>query len=236
MKKIFLTALTAMALCSYSYAQDDEDEYEEDEAPAASQSSSNSESSAPATQAAPAQAGAGTFALGLDLIDALDNEHVQKFYVTYRLAPNMEISGILGLYHHGETTQDVKAEENRPAREIDTGDDYTQIQIGVGFDYYLLQIVLPVSVGGELLFSHWGEDDNQITLNGLAGIHANLVGGLYLTGKVGLGIDYITRDSRRGNVTYMNDAGISITEVRTYDESRLDIGFKTSVVLSWFFM
>ena len=35
MKKIFLAALTAMALCSYSYAQDDEDEYEEDEAPAA---------------------------------------------------------------------------------------------------------------------------------------------------------------------------------------------------------
>ena len=31
MKKIFLAALTAMALCSYSYAQDDDDdEYEDD--------------------------------------------------------------------------------------------------------------------------------------------------------------------------------------------------------------
>lgn len=31
MKKMFLAAITALALCSYSYAQDDyEDEYEED--------------------------------------------------------------------------------------------------------------------------------------------------------------------------------------------------------------
>ena len=42
MKKMFLAAVTALALCSYSYAQDDEyeDEYEDDaparvEAPAA---------------------------------------------------------------------------------------------------------------------------------------------------------------------------------------------------------
>ena len=31
MKKIFLAAVTALALCSYGYAQDDEDEYEEEE-------------------------------------------------------------------------------------------------------------------------------------------------------------------------------------------------------------
>ena len=230
MKKIFLTALTAMALCSYSYAQDDEDEYEEDEAPAASQSSSNSESSAPATQAAPAQAGAGTFALGLDLIDALDHEGVQKFYVTYRLAPNMEISGILGLYHHGETSRDYE----NPKAEEDRGDDYTQIQIGVGFDYYILQVVLPVSVGGEFLFSHWGENNNQVTLNGFASIHANLIGGLYLTGKVGLGFDYFPTE---GYENELWPAGAYMAQPKgNYDASRLDIGFKTALVLSWFFM
>ena len=31
MKKIFLAALTSLALCGYSYAQDDDDEYEEEE-------------------------------------------------------------------------------------------------------------------------------------------------------------------------------------------------------------
>ena len=31
MKKIFLAAITSLALCSYSYAQDDEDEYEEED-------------------------------------------------------------------------------------------------------------------------------------------------------------------------------------------------------------
>ena len=232
MKKIFLTALTAMALCSYSYAQDDdEDEYEDDTPAASSQSSSNSESSAPASQAAPAQAGTGTFALGLDLIDALDHEGAQKFYATYRFAPDMEISAILALYHHGETSRDYE----NPKAEEDRGDDYTQIQIGVGFDYYIMQVVLPVSVGGEFLFSHWGENNNQITLNGFASIHANLIGGLYLTGKVGLGFDYFPTEGNEGNERWV--AGELMGQAKgEYEASRLDIGFKTGVVLSWFFM
>ena len=217
MKKIFLAALTAMALCSYSYAQDDDDEYEDDDTPAAS-----SESSAPAAApapaaAAPASSGGEMLGFGLSLTDALDNNGVQKFYVTYKFG-NMDISGILGLYHHGETTRETK----NPAGEVDLGDDYTQIQIGVGFDMAIAQILLPITVGGEFLFSHWGEDNNQITLNALVGFNANLVSHLYLNGKVGLGFDYY-------------DEAVAGSNGNQYD-SRLDIGLKTNVVLAWFFM
>lgn len=225
MKKIFLAALTAMALCSYSYAQDDEDEYEEEDTPAASSAPANS--SAPAASessaaAAPVQSGAGTLALGLDLVDALDHEGIQKFYVSFKFAPNMELSAILGLYHHGETTRETEATQFTPATEVDRADDYTQIQIGVGFDYYFMQVVLPLSIGGEFLISHWGEDNNQFTLNAMAGVHANVVGGLYLTGKVGLGFDYIDREGVEG--------------AANYEDTRLDVGFKASAILSWYFM
>lgn len=228
MKKIFLAALTAMALCSYSYAQDDdEDEYEEDAPAATSQSTSDGGSSAPAkqeqsTSSAPASSGGEFIALGLNLVDAIDNEGIQKFYVSFKFAPNMELSAILGLYHHGETTRETEATQFGPGTSIDRADDYTQIQIGVGFDYYFMQVVLPLSIGGEFLISHWGEDNNQFTLNALAGVHANLVGGLYLTGKVGLGFDYFDREGV--------EAGVN------YEDTRLDVGFKASAILSWYFM
>lgn len=217
MKKIFLAALTAMALCSYSYAQDDDDDdYEDDDAPAASQSSAPAASSQSSSTAAPASAGGEMLGFGLSLTDALDNNGVQKFYITYRLG-TMDISGILGLYHHGETTHERK----NPAGEADGNDDYTQIQIGVGFDMVIAQLLLPITAGGEFLFSHWGEDNNQVTLNALVGFNANLVSHLYLNGKVGLGFDYIDEPSA----------------VAGYDEaSRIDIGLKTNVMLSWFFM
>ena len=44
MKKIFLTVLASLALCSYSYAQDDDDEYEDDDTPAYSGSHQRSRS------------------------------------------------------------------------------------------------------------------------------------------------------------------------------------------------
>lgn len=218
MKKIFLAALTAMALCSYSYAQDDDDDdYEDDDAPAASQSSAPAASSQSSSTAAPASAGGEMLGFGLSLTDALDNNGVQKFYITYRLGA-MDISGILGLYHHGETTRETK----NPSGEVDRNDDYTQIQIGVGFDMIIAQLLLPITAGGEFIFSHWGEDNNQVTLNALVGFNANLVSHLYLNGKVGLGFDYIDEpvDGSNGN----------------QDDSRLDIGLKTNVMLSWFFM
>ena len=216
MKKIFLAALTAMALCSYSYAQDDDDYEDEDEAPAASQSSAPAASQSSST-AAPASAGGEMLGFGLSLTDALDNNGVQKFYLTYRLG-TMDISAIFGLYHHGETTRETK----NPSGEVDRNDDYTQIQIGVGFDMIIAQLLLPITAGGEFIFSHWGEDNNQVTINVLAGFNANLVSHLYLNGKVGLGFDYIDEPVEGSN--------------GNQDDSRLDIGLKTNVMLSWFFM
>ncbi len=215
MKKIFLAALTAMALCSYSYAQDDDDYEEEDEAPAASQSSAPAASQP--SSAAPASAGGEMLGFGLSLTDALDNNGVQKFYLTYRLG-TMDISAIFGLYHHGETTRETK----NPSGEVDRNDDYTQIQIGVGFDMIIAQLLLPITAGGEFIFSHWGEDNNQVTLNALVGFNANLVSHLYLNGKVGLGFDYIDEPVEGSN--------------GNQDDSRLDIGLKTNVMLSWFFI
>lgn len=215
MKKIFLAALTAMALCSYSYAQDDDDYEDEDEAPAASQSSAPAASQP--SSAAPASAGGEMLGFGLSLTDALDNGGVQKFYLTYRLG-TMDISAIFGLYHHGETTRETK----NPSGEVDRNDDYTQIQIGVGFDMIIAQLLLPITAGGEFIFSHWGEDNNQVTINVLAGFNANLVSHLYLNGKVGLGFDYIDEPVEGSN--------------GNQDDSRLDIGLKTNVMLSWFFM
>ena len=130
----------------------------------------------------------------------------------------MDISAIFGLYHHGETTRETK----NPSGEVDRNDDYTQIQIGVGFDMIIAQLLLPITAGGEFIFSHWGEDNNQVTINVLAGFNANLVSHLYLNGKVGLGFDYIDEPVEGSN--------------GNQDDSRLDIGLKTNVMLSWFFM
>ena len=214
MKKIFLAALTAMALCSYSYAQDDDDDEYEDEAPAASSAPAQSSSPAAQPAAAPAQSGAGFLGLGVDLANAITNGGFERFYVTIRFAPNMELSVILGLYHHGETTREQKA----TGGEADQGDDYTQLSLGVGFDMVVAQMLLPVTAGGELIYTHWGEDNMQFTLNALVGFRANLVANFYLTGKVGLGFDYY--DHEHDGV----------------DDSRLDVGFKTEVLLHWFFM
>ena len=76
---------------------------------------------------------------------------------------------------------------------------------------------------------------NQITLNGFASIHANLIGGLYLTGKVGLGLDYISTEGNEAAERW--EAGALVGQSKgEYEASRVDIGFKTAVQLHWFFM
>ncbi|MBR4784209.1 MAG: hypothetical protein IK012_03020 [Fibrobacter sp.] len=218
MKKFFLTLLASLALCSYSYAQDDDDEYEDDDTPAAS-SAPSSQVVAPSasTSTSAVKDGGEMLGFGVSLLDAIDDNGVQKFFVTFKLFPDMELSAIFGLYHHGETTRETK----NPAGEVDRNDDYTQIQIGVGFDYFIAQILLPISVGGEFLFSHWGEDSNQVTLNAFAGIRANLVSHFYLTGRLGLGFDYISEP---------------VNGDHNLIDSRIDVGLKTQVQLHWFFL
>ena len=214
MKKIFLAALTAMALCSYSYAQDDDDDEYEDDAPAAS-SAPATQSSAPAAQpaAAPAASGAGFLALGVDLQQVF-NAGIPTFYLTFRLAPNMELSAILGLTHHGETSVENKA----TGGEGDGNDDATALTLGVGFDLVAAQMLLPILVGGEFVINHVAEDNNRFDLNFLAGFRANPVANFYITGKAGLAFMYLSWEDANN------------------DYSRLDFGFKTQIQLHWFFM
>ena len=80
------------------------------------------------------------------------------------------------------------------------------------------QMLLPVTAGGELIYTHWGEDDMQLSINLLLGFRTNLVANLYLTGKVGLGFDYLDE------------------ETAANEDSRIDVGFKTAVLLHGFFM
>ena len=211
MKKIFLAALTAMALCSYSYAQDDDDEYE-DEAPAASSAPAQSSSPAAQPAAAPAQSGAGFMGLGLDLQQTF-GAGIPTFYLTFRLAPNMELSAILGLVHQGESSTEFKAGGER-----DGDDDATALTLGVGFDFVAAQMLLPNLVGGEIVINHLGEDNNRFDLNLLAGFRANPVANFYSTGKAGLAFMY--NSSEDENAEY----------------SRLNFGFKTQIQLHWFFM
>ncbi|MCQ2106312.1 MAG: hypothetical protein MJZ26_11030 [Fibrobacter sp.] len=228
MKKMFLALMTSLALASYGYAQDDEEEYEEDDAPAKveKKAADEEEEEEEEEDEAPAKpekkkeskprvatnAGDGKFGFQLDLIDALDNNASQKFYITYKLAPDMELSLILGLFLGGETSAEANGVE------VKAGDDYTQLQIGVGFDYFVTEKLLPISVGGEFLYSSWGEDNSQIDFNILGGFRANLAKNLYLNGKVGLAFNYKS----------WSESDI--------DFSRLDIGLKTGIMVGWFFM
>ncbi len=208
MKKMLLAVLTAFAMCSYSYAQDD-DEYEEDEAPAKVEKKKKKKSSFENEEVESAE---GNLALGLDLLDAMDNTAGQKFYITFAMLPDLELSGIFAFYHHGETTGDNNDEHN---------DNYTQLQLGVGADYFITKLALPISVGGEFLFSHWGDDNNQIDFNALAGTRVKLVGGFYASAKLGLSINVIM-DEHQGGVHS--------------DDLRVDFGLATRVQLHWFFM
>ena len=110
MKKIFLAAVTALALCSYSYAQDDEDEYEEEEAPArvvkeapapAPSNWDEDEDEAPvakkadkkkAAKKSASESGNGFFGIGLDLTGMLARSNAIN--LTFRLNDAMMLSAI----------------------------------------------------------------------------------------------------------------------------------------------
>ena len=245
MKKIFLSAVIAMALCSYGYAQD-EDEYEEDEAPAkVSKAPAYEEEEEDDVAPAPKKAdkkkaekksspSGAFFGAGIDIGGLLENNQVMR--LTFRLADNMELSGILGFWHHGATTETYNAPLADGSTEKTLEDNNTYFGIGVGFDFFLTRNIVSTSVGGEFIFSMPNTVDAQnddgepitvkvgkdvdvynIKFNVLAGGHAELVSGLVLTGKIGLSIDY-------------NSASVANLGDRSY----LDFGLATKVYLTWF--
>ena len=224
MKKMFVAAMTAMALTTYGFAQDDE--YSEDE-----EYSEPEESAAPApkaeepapqtTAAAPSaavNAGAGMLGFQIDMISAFRGD--PRFYITYKISPAMEASLILGLKLQGETTYEAGGVSKG------MGDDATNLDVGVGFDYYLTQKLLPICVGGEFVYSSRGNLDGMektkdvsiIEFNVLGGFRTEMTDNLYVTGKVGLNIEHYS------------------WTFDVLDGSRTDIGLKAQAMLSWFFM
>jgi opacity protein-like surface antigen len=242
MKKIFLAAVTALALCSYSYAQDDEDEYEEEEAPArvvkeapapAPSNWDDDEDEAPAAKKADkkkaakktaSESGNGFFGIGLDLTGMLARSNAIN--LTFRLNDAMMLSAIFGFQHYGETTVSAGGQDQ------DLGDDATVLSVGAAFDYIVVQKFIPFSIGGEFIYTSLPdgagpdavanmaatESNSQIDFGVMAGLHGEIVPNLVLTGKAGLEFSYMFGEVTGGNADY----------------GKFDFGLKYRVYLTWF--
>ena len=210
MKKIFLAALMAMSLCSYSYAQDDDDEYEEDSPRAVAESTTSSSYSAPAAKAKKAEGGEGFLGVNLDLVSLFGN--LQRMGLVFRLAENMELTAIFGINIVGDT-----GGEDAAGNKIDADDGYTQVALGAGFDIFF-QSLLPISVGGDIIFTHWGEDNNQLDIEPMFGMRAEIIKNFSINGKVGFDIKYQWRSEGNNDI------------------DKLSLGLATRVNLIWFFL
>ena len=244
MKKMFLAALTALALCNYTYAQDDEEEYEEEDAPARVEApaADDEEDEAPAKPAKAAKKaksdGSAFLGFGMGLTSNFNDLQLKQIDVKVKLNENMMVTGIIGLYHHGETSTETKA--GGATVETDAGDNYTGIAIGAGFDYFLPMPLLPASAGIDLIYVSNGETETvdavanttttassgDFLIDLMFGVHAEIVPNMILTAKVGLGFDY----------TFSSTEVSSALATVTVDNSRFDFGLKAGVYASWFFM
>ena len=224
MKKIFLSAVIAMALCSYGYAQDEE-EYEEEEAPAqvtkapAYEEEEEEEEEAPVAKKEKKKekksSGGAFFGIGLDLTGAFSND--PAINLSFKLNDNMILSAIFGLQHRGETTV------NAGGQEQGQGDDATVLAVGAAFDYFLAKKFIPFSLGGEFVYNSLPDDANtegngELEFGVMAGVHGEVAPNLVLSGKAGLGFAYAFGDAAGGGADY----------------SRLDFGIAYKVYLTWF--
>lgn len=205
MKKIFLAAMTALALCSYSYAQDDD--YEEEDSPRAV-------ATAPVQSQSAAKAVDGEAFMGvsLDLLGFLNGD-LQRFGLVFRLAPNMELSAQIGLAIIGDEDG-----EDENSKKVDGSEGYTQISLGAGFDFFVATILLPISIGGDFIFTHYGEDNNALTFDVMFGMRAEIIKNFTINGKVGMLLNYHWWSSNR------------------VDWNRVDFGLAARVNFIWFFL
>lgn len=247
MKKMFLAAAMALALSSYSYAYDD-DEYEEEEAPArvvkqapAIDDEEEEEDAAPVASAKKSKKssdGKDFIGIGMGLTTNFQDKGLKEIDVKVKLNESMMVTGIIGLYHHGETSVETKIAGQGTTN--DGGDNYTAIAIGAGFDYFLPTPLLPTSAGIDLIYVSNGETETvdeasnttttvssgNFMIDLVFGIHAELMPHLILSGKAGLGFDYNFAS---------NEVSNAIGSVET-TQSRLDFGLKAGVYVTWFFL
>ncbi len=257
MKKIFLAAVTALALCSYGYAQDDEDEYEEEEstesvAPAPAVEEEEEEAPAPAKKEtkkakkkAKKSSGDGTGFLGISV--GLDQNNIIDFEpqffigsynymgIMFKITPEMMVTAKFGFAHHGETSVEIT---DMP--EIDGGDDFTSLLVGAQFDYFFATPLMPTSISAGFMYASAGETTNQdgdkssasaILIDIMFNAHAPVTESFFITGSVGLGIEMPSTEETRVNGGFGDDNGTTKTET-----SRTDIGIKAGISFGWFFM
>lgn len=211
MKKIFLAAVMAMSLCSYSFAQDDEDEYEEDSPRAVAEESSAPAKSAPAAKSAKSEGGDAFMGISIDLLGMLDND-LHRIGLVFRLAQNMELTAHLGLNIVGD-----QEGEDQQGNKVEGPEGGAQIALGAGFDFFF-DMALPTSIGGDLIFTHWGEDNNQLNFDVMFGMRAEIIKNFAINGKVGFDIAY----------HWWTDGNV--------DWDRVDFGLAARVNFIWFFI
>ncbi len=247
MKKIFLSAVIALALCSYGYAQDDE-EYEEDEAPAkvakapAYEEEEEEEAApapAPKKKAEKKKAKEGDSSLGFlgigvgwDQNTALGTTEYIK--LKFRLNESMQLAAIFGLAHYGVTTTTYTPNGGNETT-TDGTDDYTPLLIGAEFDFFLPTPLLPSYIGADVIYASAGEkttpngtgndtySESALQFDVIFGVQAELVSNVFLTGKIGLGFDYLMSDDKT--------AGGDETST-----GRFVFGTQAGIELSWFFL
>lgn len=258
MKKMFLAAITALALCSYSYAQDDEDEYEEEETteavkPAPAVEDEEEEEAAPAPKKAKKEKkkkkkssdGDGTGFLGISV--GLDQNNIIDFEpqffigsynymgIMFKITPEMMVTAKFGFAHHGETSVEIT-----DLPEIDGGDDFTSLLIGAQFDYFFATPLMPTSISAGFMYASAGETTNQngdkssasaILIDIMFNAHAPVTESFFITGSVGLGIEMPSTEDTAVNDGFGEDNGTTKTET-----SRTDIGIKAGISFGWFFM
>ena len=223
MKKIFLSAVIALALCSYGYAQDEDEYEEEDEAPAkvvkkaAVEEEEEEEDEAPVAKKEKKKekksSGGAFFGIGLDLTGALSNDPAVN--LAFRLNDDMLLSAIFGLTHTGKLTTKAAGQE----ADVD-GTDNTALAIGAAFDYTLVKKFIPLSLGGELVYHSLNEDDSELDIGVMAGLHGEIVPNLVLSGKAGL--------------AFMYNFGSNYNGTEGVDYSQLTFGVAYKVYLTWF--
>ena len=256
MKKIFLAAVTALALCSYGYAQDDEDEYEEEEstesvAPAPAVEEEEEEAPAPAKKEtkkakkkAKKSSGDGTGFLGISV--GLDQNNIIDFEpqffigsysymgIMFKITPEMMVTAKFGFAHHGETSVEIT---DMP--EIDGGDDFTSLLVGAQFDYFFATPLMPTSISAGFMYASAGETTDQdgdkssasaILIDIMFNAHAPVTESFFITGSVGLGIEMPSTED-----TSVNEGLGDATTTKT-ETSRTDIGIKAGISFGWFFM
>lgn len=241
MKKIFLSAVIALALCSYGYAQDDEEYEEEDEVPAkvvkkaAVEEEEEEEEEAPVAKKKEKKAKKGSsnefvgFGIGWDQNPLADFNY---FDIKFRINDQMQLAALFGLGHYGVTTVTAPNEDGVET-DNDLDDDFTPFIVGAEFNYFLATPFLPTYFGARFAYASAGEvtdEDNgnkysasALEIGLLFGVQASIVSSLYLSGHFGLDFDYLMDETK--------------TPAGTKSESsRLIFGTSAGIEISWFFM